>query len=247
MDKALFLAMTGAKHNMRAQTAHSNNLANVNTTGFKADMVQARSMGVYYGDTFPTRAYALTENPTSDFSAGPMQETGRELDVAINGHGFFAVQLPNGDEVLTRDGGFQIDAEGVLRNREGLAVMGNGGPITIPPQEKIEIGLDGSISIVNAGEGPQTPAQLDRLKLVNPEIDNLEKTEQGYFVTRDGSQPAVDATVTVTSGFLEASNVNAISEFTEVLSLARQYELQIKMMSTVQDDSEASMRLLQIS
>lgn len=246
MDKALYLAMTGAKHNMRAQTAHSNNLANINSTGFKADFAQARAMPVFYGETHPTRAYALTENPASDFSAGSMHETGRELDVAINGAGFFAVQLPTGEEVYTRAGEFQIDAEGVLRNSEGLAVLGNGGPITIPPQEKVEIGLDGSISVINAGEGPQTPAQLDRLRLVNPELANLEKNPQGYFTTRDGSVPPEDANITVTSGFIETSNVNAVNEFTQVLSLSRQYEIQIKMMSTVQGNSEASARMLQI-
>ena len=246
MDKALYLAMTGAKHNMRAQTAHSNNLANINSYGFKADFAQARAMPVFYGETHPTRAYALAENPSSNFALGAMQETGRELDVAINGDGFLAVQLPNGNEVYTRAGQLAIDAAGVLRNAEGLAVMGDGGPITIPPQEKIEIGLDGSISIINAGDGPETPAQLDRLRLVKPDHDNLKKTPEGYFTTRDGSVPLADATVTVTSGFLEVSNVNAVHEFTEVLSLSRQYELQVKLMSTAKSNSEASARLLQL-
>lgn len=247
MDKALYVAMTGAKHNMRAQTAHSNNLANINTAGFKADFAQARAMPVYYGETHPTRAYALTESPAADYSQGAMNETGNELDVAINGDGFFAVQLPDGTEAYTRAGNFQIDAQGVLRNAEGLPVLGNGGPITLPPQEKIEIGLDGSITVVNAGEGPQAPAQLDRLRLVNPDLANMEKNDEGYFQTRDGQPALADANVTVTSGFLEASNVNAVSEFTQVLSLARQYELHVKLMNSVQSNSEASARLLQIS
>jgi flagellar basal-body rod protein FlgF len=247
MDKALYVSMTAAKHNMRAQTAHSNNLANINTQGFKADFAQARAMPVYYGEGHPTRAYALTESPATDFSHGAFMETGRELDVAINGDGFLAVQMPDGREVYTRAGNLHIDAVGILRNSEGLAVLGDGGPIALPPQEKVEIGLDGSISVINAGEGPQTPAQIDRLKLVNPDMDNLEKDESGYFVTRDGAALAPDAAVQVTSGFLEASNVNAMHEFTSVLTLARQYELHVKMMSTVQQNSEASARLLQIS
>lgn len=247
MDKALYLAMTGAKHNMRAQTAHANNLANINTQGFKADFEQARAMPVLYGDGMPTRVYALSESPATDLRQGAMNETGNELDVAINGPGFLAVQLPDGKEVYSRAGNFQIDATGVLRNSEGLAVLGEGGPITIPPQVKIEIGLDGSISVISAGEGPQSPAQLDRLRLVNPDPSNVEKDPSGYFKTRDGVVPAPDANVTVTSGFIESSNVNAINEFTAVLTLARQYELHVKMMSTVQSDSEASARLLQVS
>ena len=104
MDKALYVAMTGAKHNMRAQTAHANNLANINTTGFKADFAQARSMPVYYGDGQPTRAYALAESPATDFSQGALIDTGRELDVAIKGEGFIAVQSPDGSEAYTRAG-----------------------------------------------------------------------------------------------------------------------------------------------
>ena len=247
MDKVLYLAMTAAKHNMRAQTAHSNNLANINTSGFKADFAQARAMPVLYGDGMPTRAYALTETPAVNLTQGAMNETGNELDIAINGDGYFVVQLPDGKEVMTRAGNFQLDAAGVLRNGEGLAVLGEGGPITIPPQEKIEIGIDGSISIVSAGEAPQTPAQLDRLRLVNPAPDNIEKDASGYLRTRDGGALVADATVTVTSGFIEASNVSAIEEFTSVLALARQYELHVKMMSTAQSNSEASARLLQMS
>ncbi|UTA49463.1 flagellar basal-body rod protein FlgF [Simiduia sp. 21SJ11W-1] len=247
MDKALYVSMTAAKHNMRAQTAHSNNLANINTHGFKADFAQARAMPVFYGDGHPTRAYALTESPATDFAHGAFIETGRELDVAINGDGFLAVQLPDGREAYTRAGNLLIDADGILRNSEGMIVLGDGGPIALPPQEKVEVGLDGSISIINAGEGPQTPAQIARLRLVNPDVANLEKDESGYFVTRDGEAAAVDANVQVTSGFLEASNVNAMHEFTSVLTLARQYELHVKLMGSVQENSEASARMLQIS
>lgn len=247
MDKVLYLAMTGAKHNMRAQTAHSNNLANANTQGFKADLAQARAMPVFYGDGLPTRAYALTETPAVDLTQGALNETGNELDVAINGAGYFVVQLPDGREMMSRAGNFQIDATGVLRNGEGMAVLGDGGPITIPPQEKIDIGLDGSITIVAAGEGPQTPAQLDRLRLVNPDSQNIEKDPSGYLRTRDGAALVPDANIAVTSGFLEASNVSVVEEFTSVLTLARQYELHVKMMSTAQTNSEASARLLQIS
>lgn len=245
MDKALYISMTGAKHNMQAQVVHSNNLANASTTGFKADFAQARSMPVYYGDGQPTRAYSLTESPGIDMRQGSLNETGRELDIAINGDGLLAVQLPDGREVYSRAGNLQIDPTGILRNGEGMVVLGDGGPIALPPQEKVEIGVDGSISVIVAGEGPKTPAQVDRIRLVNPDSKNLEKDESGYLRTRDGSRPVADASVTVTSGFLETSNVNTISEFTSVLSLARQYELQVKLMKTVEGNSESSARLLQ--
>ncbi len=247
MDKALYIAMTGAKHNMLAQSVHANNLANASTTGFKADFAQARSMGVYYGDGAPTRAYALTENPGTDFSTGPMNATGRDLDVAIRGPGLFAVQAPDGTEAYTRSGNMTLGPNGELLTANGLPVMGDGGPIVIPPAEKIDIGLDGSITALGAGEGAATLIQVDRIRVVTADPQNLAKGSDGLIRSRDGEalEPAED--VQLAPGFLESSNVNAINEFTEVLSLSRQYELQVKMMKTVEQNSEASARLLQTS
>src|SRR5690554_7513114 len=139
MDKSLFISMTGASQNMLAQRAHANNLANVATTGFRRDFEQARSMPVF-GDSFPTRVYAMTERPGTDLSAGAMQETGRDLDVAVNGEGWIAVQAPDGTEAYTRAGSLQIDVFGVLRTSSGLPVLGNAGPIALPPADKGELG-----------------------------------------------------------------------------------------------------------
>lgn len=248
MDKSLYVAMSGAKHNMMAQTSHANNLANVNTAAFKADFEQARSMGVYYGEGLPTRAYALTEKPATDFTFGALQQTGRDLDVAIDGEGFIAVQGPDGQESYTRSGGLFVDAVGMLRTGNGLPVMGNGGPIALPPADKIEIGIDGNITIIPQGQGPQAPAQIDRIKLINPDIKTMTKTEDGLFTALEQEEPLpADANVRLVSGFLEASNVNAVNELTSILSLSRQYELQVKLMSNAKEMSESSARLMQMN
>jgi flagellar basal-body rod protein FlgF len=247
MDKALYISMSGAKQSMLAQRAHANNLANVNTTGFKNDFAQARSMPVY-GEHHPTRAYAMTESPGTNFEQGPLNQTGRDLDVAIKGDGWIAVQAPDGSEAYTRAGDFQTDSNGILRTGSGLAVLGNGGPVSIPPAAKLEIGSDGTISIVPLGQTPNALAEIDRIKLVNPPRDQIEKGVDGLVRIKDGGQAAVvDANVRLESGFLEASNVNAVESLTEILSLARQYELHVKVMATADENSEAAARLLQIS
>lgn len=247
MDKALFIAMTGAKHNMLAQANRANNLANVSTTGFRADFEQSRSMGVYYGDGFPTRAYAMTESPRADFTSGPMIETGNPLDVAIQGNGFIAVQAPDGTEAYTRAGNLTIDAQGLLRTANGLTVLGDGGPIIVPENETVQVGTDGTISMFGLGQGPEAMVDIGRIRLVNPDIQQLEKGDDGLFRQRDGLDALPAAEVTLRSGMLEGSNVNAIDEFTQIMSLARQYEMQVKLMKTAEENSAASAQLLQMS
>lgn len=248
MDKALYIGMSGAKQNMLAQRAHANNLANVSTTGFKKDFAQARSMPVF-GEHHPTRAYAMTERPGTDLSAGALMETGRKMDVAVDGEGWLAVQNQRGEEVFTRSGNLQIDVNGLLRNANGDMVMGNGGPVALPPFDNLQVGADGTISIVPVGGPPDQLVEIDRLKLVNPPPEALEKGEDGYIRRKpdqalDGPEPP-DAALRVASGFLESSNVNAVEEMIANLQLSRQYEMQVKVMSTAKENSEASARLLQ--
>lgn len=247
MDRGLYIAMTGAKNNMLAQTNHANNMANLSTSGFKADFEQSRSMGVYYGDGQPTRAYAMVESPQADFAHGALQETGNPMDMAIQGDGFIAVQAPDGSEAYTRAGNLTIDAAGTLRTANGLAVLGNSGPISLPPSEKVQIGSDGTISIIALGQGAETLVDTNRVKLVNPDVKNLEKGEDGLFRQRDGLPAEVAGEVRVVSGMLESSNVNAVNEFTQILSLSRQYEMQVKLMKTMDDNSAASAQMMQIS
>ncbi|GGE58099.1 flagellar basal body protein [Halopseudomonas oceani] len=246
MDKSLYISMTGASQNALAQRSHANNLANLSTTGFRRDFEQARSMPVF-GDGYATRAYAMTERPGTDLSSGALMETGRELDVAVQGEGWIAVQAADGSEAYTRAGSLNIDAFGVLRTSSGLPVLGNGGPIAIPPAEKVEIGSDGTISIRALGEGPAVMAEVDRLKLVNPDPATLEKGADGLMRTKDGLPQVADGVVQVATGFLEGSNVNAVEEMTAMLSLARQFELHIKMMRTAEENAQATDRILQMS
>lgn len=246
MDKMLYISMTGASQNTKALQAHANNLANVSTSGFKRDFEQARSMPVF-GDGLPARAYALTERPGTDFTSGSLQETGRDLDVAATGDAWLAVQAADGSEAYVRTGSLQIDALGMLRTSAGLPVMGNAGPVAIPPEQKVEIGQDGTISIRALGEAPSVMAEVDRLKLVLPDPQQLEKGLDGLVRSRDGLPFEADANARVISGFTESSNVNAVAEMTAMLSLSRQFELHVKMMRTAEDNSSAVARIMQLS
>ncbi|MDX1452981.1 MAG: flagellar basal-body rod protein FlgF [Oleiphilaceae bacterium] len=247
MDKALYIAMSGAKQNMLAQRSHANNLANVNTTGFKEDFEQARAMPVF-GEHYASRAYALTERPATNFEQGPLIQTGNSLDIALKGEGWIAVQAADGQEAYTRAGDLSVDVNGVLRTGTGLPVMGNGGPIALPPSAKVEIGADGTISVLPLDGGAVGLAQIDRIRLVNPPSESLEKRADGLVYIKDDAPAAeVDGTLRVEPGFLEGSNVNAVSALTEILTLSRQYEMQVKLMSHAEKNSEASARLLQIS
>jgi flagellar basal-body rod protein FlgF len=169
------------------------------------------------------------------------------MDIALQGDGFIAVQAPDGSEAYTRAGNLTIDASGTLRTANGLAVLGNSGPISLPPMEKMEVGSDGTISIIALGQGAETMVDTNRIKLVNPDVKNLKKGEDGLFRQRDGLAAEVDASVRVVSGAVEASNVNAVNEFTQILSLSRQYEMQVKLMKTMEDNSAASAQLMQMS
>jgi len=227
--------------------AHANNLANISTTGFRRDFEQARAMPVF-GDSFPARVFAMSERPATDFTTGSLQETGRDLDVAAKGDAWIAVQAPDGGEAYVRTGSLEIDALGQLRTSDGMPVMGNGGPIAIPPEEKIDIGEDGTITIRGQGNNPNALATVDRIKLVTPDPKQLEKGSDGLIRMKSGSPaPQVDANASVQSGVLEASNVNAVDEMTSILALSRQFELHVKMMKTAEEDSQSMARVLQFS
>jgi len=247
MDKAIYIAMSGAKHNMFAQGVNANNLANVNTDGFRADLAASRSMPVYYGEGQPTRAYAMTEIEATDYSQGSMKETGNDMDVAVKGDGWMAVQSPDGKEAYVRTGSLYVDSVGTLRTGTGLPVLGNGGPISLPPAEKIEIGEDGTITIREQGAKPNVLSAVDRIKLVRIPTSNLKKGQDGMITTSDGAKVTPDPNVRVASGFLESSNVNAIAAMTEMISLARQYEMQVKVMRSAEDNSQSAMSLLRVA
>ncbi len=243
MDRMLYVAMSGAKETLLAQSANNHNLANVSTTGFRADLQQFRSMPVF-GPGHPTRAYAMSERPAIDFDKGSIVQTGRELDMAIKGDGWIAVQGRDGNEAYTRAGDFRTDANGILTTGAGLVVLGEGGPITIPPSEKIEIGVDGTISVRPQGAAPNQLAVVDRIKLVNPPEAELTKGEDGLIRRENGEPAEADAAVQVVQGYVESSNVNASEALVNIIELSRRFELQVKMMKTADETAERAASIL---
>ncbi|MFW5451325.1 MAG: flagellar basal-body rod protein FlgF [Methylophagaceae bacterium] len=245
MDRMLYISMNAAQQTMLSQAANANNLANVNTTGFRADFEQFRSMPVF-GEGLPSRVYSMSERPQTDYQQGSIHTTTRELDVSVQGEGFIAVQGKDGSEAYTRAGDFHVTAAGQLVTGTGLAVLGEGGPIAVPPSEKIEIGSDGTISIRPIGAEANALAILDRIKLVKPDLSNVFKDSDGLMRLRDGSNAPLDSTIKLASGTLETSNVNMVASLSKMIELQRQYEMQVKMMKSADENSAASARLLQL-
>ncbi|MCU7845541.1 MAG: flagellar basal-body rod protein FlgF [Candidatus Thiodiazotropha sp. (ex Monitilora ramsayi)] len=245
MDRMIYVAMSGAKETLIAQANNSNNLANVNTPGFMEDLNQFRSMPVF-GQGYPTRVYALDERPDINFEKGSEQATGNPLDIAVKGEGFFAVQAPDGREAYTRRGDLKIDANGLVTNGEGLPLIGNSGPIALPPFEKIEIAPDGTITILPEGATPDALAIIDRIKMVNPEIDRMTKGDDGLMRMNDGEEAGADAFVSLASGSLESSNVNVADALVNMIELSRKFEMQVKMMKTSEELDSASASLMRM-
>jgi len=243
MDRMLYVAMSGAQETLIAQGNASNNLANANTSGFLADLNQFRSMPVF-GDGHPTRVYAMDERPATDFKHGSIVQTGRDLDVAVKDGGWIAVQARDGNEGYTRRGDLKVDTAGVLTTGNGLPVLGNGGPIALPPFDKINIGVDGTISIVPQGAPPNELAVIDRIKLVAPQYDEMEKGEDGLMRLKSGEPALAAAEQRVVSGSLESSNVNIVNEMVDMIELSRRFEMQVKMMKTAEETAEASASIL---
>ncbi|MBT7444503.1 MAG: flagellar basal-body rod protein FlgF [Methylococcales bacterium] len=245
MDRMVFLASSGADQFSNAMAINSNNLANASTTGFREDFQQLRSMPVF-GDGLPTRVYAMTERPGSNFANGPINQTGRDLDVAVQGQGWLAVQGGNGAEGYTRTGSLHLSAEGLLQTSAGLPVLGNGGPITIPPAEKFNIGADGTISFKPLGADTENLVVLDRIKLVDPDTALLEKGNDGLFRQNNGQLAEPDNNVKLISGALEGSNVNVIESMVNMIELSRLYEMKMKMLKTAEEIDESAASMMQV-
>lgn len=246
MDRSLYVAMTGATQIMRAQAAVSHNLANASTVGFKAELSAFQSLPVQ-GPGQATRINAVAQGQGVDVSGGQISTTGRPLDVAVHGSGWIAVQAPDGSEAYTRAGDLQLTADGNLTDAAGHPVIGNGGAINLPESAQLRIGEDGTISTVPLGEGPATVAALDRIKLVNPDAAQLVQGADGLMHMRDGSEAATAASAQLTSGALEGSNVNPSTELVQMISLSRQYEMQIKEIKSAEDNAQSAGKLLSLN
>lgn len=236
MDRLIYTAMSGAKHILEQQATTAHNLANATTTGFKAQVDSFRAVPIL-GDGLPTRAFVVDATVGTDYKAGSIQQTGRDLDVAVQGQGWIAVQRADGSEGYTRNGSLKINENGQLQTESGLNVMGDGGPISIPPNVIVSIGGDGTISTVNDFTAPGATTILGRIKLANPPEASLKRSEDGLFVTSNGQAAPVDANVKVTSGALETSNVNVVETMVNMISLARQFEMQMKMLDNAQNNA----------
>lgn len=246
MDRLIYTAMSGAKQIMEQQSTTAHNLANVSTTGFRAQLDTFRAIPVV-SNGLPTRTFVVDSTIGTDFRAGPIQQTGRTLDLAVQGPGWLAVERADGTEGYTRSGSLKVNENGVLQTENGLNVLSDAGPITIPPNVKISFAKDGTISSVDAGNVPGATIEIARLKLVNPDIANLERSSDGMFVTKDRLPADADANVGVISGAIEGSNVNVVDAMVNMISLARQFELNMKMLKDADSNAAKADQFLALS
>ena len=247
MDKLIYTAGSGAKHILDQQATVANNLANVNTTGFRAQIDAFRAVPVVAEGGLPTRAFVVNTETGTDFATGPLQMTGRDLDVAIKGKGWLAVQMPDGSEAYTRHGALKMNENGLLQSAQGLTVAGEGGPISIPPEVSVSIGGDGTISTIASTTKPGAPTVLGRLKLVNPPEQDLVRGDDGMFRLRNGTPAAADPAVQVAGGALEGSNASPIDSMVTMIALARSFELQMSLMKNAENNAAKATQILALN
>lgn len=246
MDRLIYTAMTGASQAFMRQAGVANNLANASTTGFRAMEHRFRAVPVQ-GPGAPTRAFVVDASVANVFDQGPLMATGRPLDVAVQGAGWIAVEGANGTEAYTRAGNLQINVNGQLQTASGLNVLGDGGPIAIPPDNNITISPDGTVSAVPLFGTPNNVNVVGRIKLVNPPEDQLVRGDDGLFRTPGGAPAEVDENVKLAAATLEGSNVNPVDSMVSMISLARQFETQIKMLQTADANAAKAGQILSMN
>ncbi len=240
MDRMIYLSMTGAKASMQRQDVLANNLANASTPGFRAEMQAFRAVPVR-GDGASTRVFSLETTTGADTTPGAITSTGRNLDVAMQGNAWLAVQGLDGVEAYTRAGGLEVAADGTLSTRSGLPVLGDGGPIQVPAGSIVNIGQDGTVS-ARAGNATN-PTPVGRLKLVTPEAP-LQRGLDGLFRAPGGDPLPADETARLQDGALEGSNVSAVETMVAMIAAARQFEQQMKLLQTAESGERSAARLL---
>jgi flagellar basal-body rod protein FlgF len=248
MDRLIYTAMSGAAQALEQQSVTANNLANASTTGFRAQLSAFRQVPMNFegnaaGDP-STRTFVLSSTPTADYTPGPIQQTGNPLDVAIQGPGWLSVQTADGTEAYTRAGNLHVDANGQLVTANNLPVLGNSGPMSIPPGAAVTIGKDGTVNALIPGDPPTAIATVDQLKLVNPDATTMTRGDDGLFRTADGQPADADPTVAVAPASLEGSNVNAVSAMVDMITNARQFQMQTKLLDSANQNDQSANKLL---
>ena len=238
MDRVIYTAMTGAKSTLGQQAAVAHNLANADSTGFRTEMHKMRAVEVQTM-AWHTRAFVVDASVATDFTPGALKYSGSPYDVAVKGKGWLAVQTASG-EAYTRDGSFTVSENGILQTHAGLPVLSDGGPITIPPDSEIVIGLDGTISALQDG----ITNEVARLKLVDPPESDLVRGEDGFFRLESGVPAPMDEAVKVAGGYLEASNVNVAEQMVTMISLARQFEMQMRVITSAQENDRSATQVI---
>ena len=246
MDRLIYTAMTGAKHAFLQQAGVANNLSNASTVGYRAMEHRFRAVPIQ-GEGVATRAFVVDASVANVFEQGPLMATGRDLDVAVQGAGWIAVETPDGREAYTRAGNLQVNANGQLQTGSGLNVVGDGGPIAIPPDNSITIGSDGTISTVPLFGTPNNASVVERIKLVNPPENELVRGDDGLFRRASGLPADLDETVKVAPETLEGSNVNPVDSMVSMISLARQFEMQIKMLQSADANASKASQVLSMT
>jgi flagellar basal-body rod protein FlgF len=247
MDRLIYTAMTGAAQTLGRQAAVAHNLANATSTGYRAEEHRLRAVQVLSANSpapLATRAFTVDASTYSDYSSGPMQYTGRTLDVAVAGAGWVALAMPDGSEAYTRNGSLEVSVNGILQTRTGLPVQGDGGSITVPPDVKVTIGRDGTVSVVPETGAQNTVNSIGRIKLVNPPEADLVRGGDGLFRVAGGGAAATDEATQLASGYLEGSNVNAVEQMVTMISLSRQFEAQVKMLQSADQNDKSATQVI---
>ena len=247
MDDFIYVAMTGASEIDLATAINANNLANASTVGFKAMLAGVEEVNIVGDGIAEARAYAVVADRGIDFTPGPIITTGRDLDVAVDGNGWIAVQGADGFEAYTRAGDLRLDAVGMLKTNTGELVLGEGGPIAVPAHESLEIAPDGTITVLPVGQEANALTQVDRIRLVSAPPGEMTRGPDGLMRMADGSAALADPNVTLRSRSLENSNVNLVGSMVEMIELARAYELHVKLLGTAQTLDQSSQSLLSVS
>ncbi len=243
MDQVIYIAMTGAREVARQQAVVTQNLSNLSTDGFKAEISVFRALPVV-GEGAKTRAYVAETTPTADFSQGTIQQTGRPLDVAVNGSGWIAVQGPDGSEAYTRAGDLQVSQNGILETGSGLPILGDSGPIAVPPDQRTTIAQDGTVSSTPVGQNLNSVTVDGRIRLVNPPVADLVRGDDGLFRLRNGGTATADANVTLAVGAVETSNVSPTQALVNMISLARQFEMQTNVIKAANANDQSANKVL---